>query len=273
MPRVAALQMVSTPDVDANLESAETLIAEAATEHGAEFVQLPEFFPVIGLDDTDKLAIQEPYGNGPLQDFLANQAKKYGLWLMGGTIPLESGNPDRVYNACLLYGPEGQCVSRYDKIHLFDVVLDESEGGESYAESRTMMPGSEIIVAHTPIGNIGMSVCYDLRFPELYRRMLDQNINVITAPSAFTETTGRRHWEPLLRARAVENLCYVIAAAQGGRNTETRATWGHSMIIDPWGDILAQLDKGPGVVSADIDLDKVEQLRRKFPALKHRTLI
>jgi nitrilase len=273
MTRVAAIQMVSTPDVDENLASAEKLIAEAATDHGAEFAQLPEFFPIIGNDDTDKLTIQEPYGGGPLQDFLSNQAKSHGIWLMGGTVPLESGNPERVYNACLLFNPEGECVARYDKIHLFDVVLDESEGGESYAESRTMMPGDKLTVAGTPFGVIGMSVCYDLRFPELYRLMLAQNINIITVPSAFTETTGRRHWEPLLRARAIENLCYVVAAAQGGWNTPSRATWGHSMIIDPWGDILGELDKGPGVISADIDLDKLQGLRRNFPALQHKRLI
>jgi len=260
--------MVSTPDVDANLDSATTLLRRAAAE-GAEFALLPEFFAIIGREDTDKLRIQEPFGKGPLQSFLAGQAREHGLWLMGGTIPLESGEPDRVLNSCLLYNPEGECMARYDKIHLFDVSVTAEE---SYSESRTMMPGADVTVAKTPIGNIGMSVCYDLRFPELYRRMLPQNIDIITVPSAFTETTGRKHWEVLLRSRAIENLSFVIAAAQGGRNTETRTTWGHSMIIDPWGDILGVVEKGPGVVCADIDLEQVRALRQSFPALQHRTL-
>ncbi|MEJ2760326.1 MAG: carbon-nitrogen hydrolase family protein [Gammaproteobacteria bacterium] len=271
MPRVAAIQMVSTPELEENLDSAAALLRQAA-DQGAEFAQLPEFFPIIGREDTDKLAHQEDFGGGPLQDFLAGRAREHGLWLMGGTIPLKSGDPGRVLNSCLLFSPEGECVARYDKIHLFDVSI-QGDAEESYRESRTMMPGSEVTVAKTPIGNIGMSVCYDLRFPELYRRMLDQNIDIITVPSAFTETTGRKHWEVLLRSRAIENLSFVIAAAQGGQNTETRATWGHSMIIDPWGDILGELEKGPGVVCADIDLERVRSLRQSFPALRHRTLI
>ena len=270
MPRVAAVQMVSTPDVDENLDSAAGLLQQAA-DQGAEFALLPEFFAIIGREDTDKLRHQEPYGEGRLQAFLAGRAREHGLWLMGGTIPLQSGDPNRVYNSCLLFNPQGECVARYDKIHLFDVSI-QGEKEESYSESRTMAPGTEVVVVDTPLGNIGMSVCYDLRFPELYRRMQDQHVDIITVPSAFTETPGRKHWEILLRSRAVENLSFVIAAAQGGRNTETRATWGHSMIIDPWGDILGQLDKGPGVVCADIDLDRARTLRRSFPALQHRKL-
>ena len=270
MPRIAAVQMVSTPDVDENLDSAARLLQQAA-DQGAEFALLPEFFAIIGREDTDKLAHQEPYGEGPLQSFLSGRAREHGLWLMGGTIPLQSGDPNRVYNSCLLYNPRGECVARYDKIHLFDVSI-EGEQEESYSESRTMTPGAEVVVAGTPLGNIGMSVCYDLRFPELYRSMADQNVDIITVPSAFTETTGRKHWDILLRSRAVENLSFVIAAAQGGQNNETRATWGHSMIIDPWGDILGELDKGSGVVCADIDLERARTLRQSFPALQHRRL-
>ena len=226
----------------------------------------------MGNVDTDKLRYRESLGDGPLQSFLAGQARQHGLWLMGGTIPLESGDENHVLSGCLLFNPAGERAAVYYKVHLFDVSVD-SRTGESYKESSTIAPGSDIVVAETPFGNIGMSVCYDLRFPELYRRMLDKNISIITVPSAFTETTGRRHWEMLLRSRAVENLCYVIAANQGGRNTETRMTWGHSMIIDPWGDILGRMEKGPGVVCADIDPGRVRELRRQFPALEHRKFI
>ena len=260
--------MVSTPEVERNLTEAENLIGQAAAE-GAEFALLPEYFSIMGNEDTDKLQYQEPLGNGPLQSFLASQAKQHGLWLMGGTIPLESGDKNHVLSGCLLFNPGGECVATYKKIHLFDVNVD-SKTGESYQESNTIMPGNDIVVAETPFGNIGMSVCYDLRFPELYRRMLDKNISIITVPSAFTETTGRRHWEILLRTRAVENLCYVIASNQGGQNTETRMTWGHSMIVDPWGDILSRMEKGPGVVCADIDPARVQEIRRNFPAIEHR---
>lgn len=271
MTRAAAIQMVSSPDVDRNLAEAETLIARAAAE-GAEFALLPENFSIMGREDTDKLRYREPLGNGPQQRFLADQARRHELWLMGGTIPLESGHENHILSGCLLFNPAGERVAVYYKIHLFDVSVD-SRTGESYKESNTIVPGSDIVVAETPFGNIGMSVCYDLRFPELYRRMLDRDISIITVPSAFTETTGRRHWEVLLRSRAVENLCYVIASNQGGQNTETRATWGHSMIIDPWGDILGRMEKGPGVVCADIDTGRVRELRRQFPAIEHRKFI
>lgn len=268
MIRAAAIQMVSTPEVERNLAEAATLIGQAAAA-GAGFALLPENFSIMGREETDKLRYQEPLGDGPQQSFLAGQAKQHGIWLMGGTIPLASGDKNHVLSGCLLFNPDGERVAAYNKIHLFDVSVDDRTG-ESYKESNTIAPGNDIVVAETPFGNIGMSVCYDLRFPELYRRMLDKNISIITVPSAFTETTGRRHWEVLLRSRAVENLCYVIASNQGGQNTETRATWGHSMIIDPWGDILGQMDKGPGVVYADIDPGRVRELRRQFPAIEHR---
>jgi len=269
MTRVAAIQMVSTANLSENLATAARLIDQAAAT-GAELAVLPEYFPIISDNERDKFACRETFGNGPIQEFLTEAAQRHKLWLMAGSIPLDSGDPARVYNSCLLYNPDGKVVARYEKIHLFDVQVDA--GKEAYNESNTIAAGSEVVVAETPFARIGMSICYDLRFPELYRRMLDRDISIITVPSAFTWTTGQRHWELLLRARAVENLCYVIAANQGGQNTARRATWGHSMIIDPWGDILATVEQGPGVACADLDLDKLHSLRKSFPALQHRKL-
>ncbi len=260
--------MISTADVDVNLESASELIAQA-TNQGAEFLLLPENFPLMGHKEHDKVAILEPFGQGPIQDFLSEQSQKYGIWLMGGTIPLQATVADKVRAACLLYDPEGKCAFRYDKIHLFDATVNE-ESEESYQESNTLEAGHEIVIAETPFGNIGMTVCYDLRFPELYRAMLKNDVNIITVPSAFTATTGVAHWESLLRARAIENLCYVIASNQGGQHINDRETWGHSMIIDPWGDILDCIEKGPGFAIANIDLERQKTLRRNFPCLEHR---
>ncbi|MGK0297999.1 MAG: putative amidohydrolase [Gammaproteobacteria bacterium] len=270
MTRVATIQMVSTANVEENLQSAASLIKQAA-DQDIEFALLPEYFPIISDNERDKLDHKEVYGNGPIQDFLAEQASLHGIWLMGGTIPMDCGEENRVYNTCLLYDPHGNVVARYEKMHLFDVNVD-NKGSESYNESHTIAAGNKVSVAETPFAVIGMSVCYDLRFPELYRSMLDHDISLITVPSAFTVTTGKRHWETLLKARAVENLCYVIASNQGGQNTARRATWGHSMIIDPWGDILAELEYGPGVAVADLDFNHVEGLRKSFPVLKHRKL-
>lgn len=267
MTRTAIIQMVSTPRVEDNLADAEKLIGDAAGA-GAEFILLPENFPLISDDETDKLKIAETYKKGPIQDFLSEKAKLYGIWLMGGTIPLRSNEDSRVFNSCLCYNPEGMTVARYDKIHLFDVNIKEKES-ESYKESETIMPGNDIVVAQTDFARIGMSVCYDLRFPEIYRRLLERGVDLITVPSAFTYSTGRRHWEVLLKARAVENLCYVLASNQGGRNTEIRSTWGHSMIIGPWGDILASVETGPGFAVADLDFNYQRELRKSFPALQH----
>lgn len=270
MTRVAAIQMVSSANLAENLASAAALIDRAAAD-GAELAVLPEYFPIISDNERDKFAVREPFGNGNVQKFLAEQARTHKLWLMAGSIPLDSGDPGHVYNSCLLYNPDGKVVARYDKIHLFDVQVDAS-GKETYNESNTIMAGSGVVVAKTPFAQIGMSICYDLRFPELYRRMLAQDISIITVPSAFTYTTGQRHWELLLRARAVENLCFVIASNQGGQNTARRSTWGHSMIVDPWGEILAVVEQGPGVACVDIDLGKLSSLRKSFPALEHRKL-
>ena len=268
MFRAAAIQMVSSDNVGGNLATAAGLIRQAVAD-GAGFIVLPENFPLMGREERDKLRIAESYREGPIQSFLREQATQHGIWLLGGTIPLTAGVADRIRAASLLYNPRGECVARYDKIHLFDVMVD-SGGSETYAESATIEAGDEIIVARTPLGNIGLSICYDLRFPELYRSMLSEDVNIITAPSAFTATTGRAHWETLLKARAVENLCYVIAPNQGGRHVNDRETWGHSMIVNPWGEVVAVIETGEGVACADIDLDQLKQLRQRFPALKHR---
>ncbi len=270
MTRIAALQMVSTDNVDENLDAAARLIHDAVKDK-AEFLLLPENFPLMGHDECDKLSIIEPYGKGPIQDFLSRQALDHGIWLMGGTIPLEARRPDRVRAASLLYNPQGECIARYDKIHLFDVSV-HGELDETYNESGTIEAGDEMVVAQAPFANIGMSVCYDLRFPELYRNMHLRDVNLITVPSAFTATTGKVHWETLLRARAVENLCYVVASNQGGVHVNGRETWGHSMIINPWGDILARVGMGEGIACADINLKQQQSLRERFPALTHRKL-
>jgi deaminated glutathione amidase len=268
MTIVAAVQMVSTDIVNENLELAQKLITDAVCRQ-AKLVTLPENFPLMGIEDSERLAIKEPFGTGPIQSFLSEQARQHRIWLLGGTLPLESENPDKVFAANLLYNPDGECIAHYDKIHLFDVLLDESSN-ESYKESDAFEAGKKIVVAATEIGNIGLSVCYDLRFPEMYRKMHDDNVQIITAPSAFTATTGEAHWESLLKTRAVENLCYVIASNQGGTHANERETWGHSMIVDPWGSILASIDKGAGVAVAEINLEKQSKLRNTFPALKHR---
>ena len=267
MINVAAVQMVSTDVVEENLNIAQKLIAEAVSKK-AKFVTLPENFPLMGKEDSDRLAITEANGTGPLQAFLSEQSKLHQIWLLGGTLPIESGKPDKVFAANLLYDPNGECIAHYNKIHLFDALVDEASD-ESYRESNTFESGNEVVVAQTEIGNIGLSVCYDLRFPEVYRKMHKEKVQIITVPSAFTATTGGAHWESLLRTRAIENLCYVIASNQGGAHVNKRETWGHSMIIDPWGTVLASVDKGPGVAVAEIDLDKQAKLRNMFPALSH----
>ena len=267
MINAAAIQMVSTNSVNENLTTAEKLIAEAVSKQ-AKLVTLPENFPLMCIEDEERLAIQEPFGNGPLQLFLSEQAKKHQIYLLGGTIPLQSDSPEKVYPASLLFDPQGECIAHYDKIHLFDVLVDEANE-ESYCESDAFEPGHDIVVAETEIGNIGLSVCYDLRFPEMYRKMHKHGVQIITAPAAFTATTGEAHWEALLKTRAVENLSYVVASNQGGTHANGRETWGHSMIVDPWGTILACVDKGEGVAVAEIDLEKQSRLRKMFPALSH----
>jgi deaminated glutathione amidase len=263
--RIAGVQMASGPNVSANLNEARRLI-EMAVEQGAQLVALPEWFAIMGLRDTDKLAIREKDGDGPIQDFLSAVARSHRIWLIGSSIPLESGDPRRVHNSMLVYDENGRRAARYDKIHLFSLDL----GQEQFSEERTIHPGNEVKVVETPLGRIGLSVCYDLRFPELYRAMRD--VDVIVVPAAFTETTGRAHWEALIRARAIENLAYVLAPAQGGYHLNGRETHGHSMIVDPWGVVLDRLPRGSGVVVAGINPTYQAQLRKSLPALKHRTI-
>ena len=281
--KTAALQMVSGTSVQHNLEEAARLLAEAAAG-GAELAVLPEYFCVMGLKDTDKLKLQEPYGAGLIQDFLAHSAQRLGLWIVGGTLPVAApeNTPDRtpdsatddirrIYNTTLVFNPSGQCVTRYDKMHLFRF----DNGVESYDESRVLLPGT-VPVAFDLASNdghtwrIGLSICYDLRFPELYRAL---NADVLLVPSAFTFTTGQVHWEVLLRARAIENLAFVVAAAQGGVHENGRRTWGHSMVVAPWGEVLAQHAEGPAVVMAELHHHALNDARARLPALSHRVLL
>jgi len=262
--------MVSTTRVDANLAAVQPLIAEAAAA-GARLVVLPEYFCLMGRQDTDKVALCEADGTGPIQDFLAAQARAHGIWLVGGTLPLKAPSPDRVYNTTLVFDPQGRRAARYDKVHLFRF----SRGTESYDEAVTIAPGAAVASfalagPDAPTLKVGLSVCYDLRFPEIYRAMKEPDL--ILVPAAFTATTGRAHWETLLRARAIENLCYVLAAAQGGRHENGRATFGHSMLINPWGEVVASLAEGPGVVIGDIDPQLIAGCRAALPALSHRVM-
>ncbi|MDP1680598.1 MAG: carbon-nitrogen hydrolase family protein [Burkholderiales bacterium] len=263
--KVAAIQMASGPNVAANLDEAERLI-EMAVVQGAKLVALPEYFPVMGVKETDKVAVREEEGKGPIQRFLANQAKKHKIWLVGGSIPLEASTQKKVRNSCLVYDDKGKVVARYDKIHLFNLDL----GNEHYHEEATIEPGKKIVTVDTPFGKLGLSICYDLRFPELFRAMGD--VDIIVLPSAFTDTTGKAHWETLVRARAIENLAYVIAPAQGGYHLSGRETHGNSMIVDPWGVVLDRLPRGSGVVIAGVNPAYQASLRNSLPALKHRTL-
>ena len=267
--KLAAVQMISGPDVTPNLATAGRLIAEAA-DAGAQLVALPEYFPLIGATDTDRLAARETDGSGPIQDFLANAAKKHGLWLVGGSIPLMAEDPAKLRNSCLVFDPQGKRAARYDKIHLFGF----NKGDETYDEAATIERGDQVVAFDSPLGRIGIAICYDLRFPELFRAMaqLPNPVDLLVLPAAFTETTGRAHWELLLRARAVENQCFVLAAAQGGQHPNGRITHGNSMVIDPWGEVLARMDKGEGVVLAELDPQRLVDTRSSLPALKHRIL-
>jgi nitrilase len=265
MVKVAGIQMASSPQVTSNLTEAERLIS-IAVEQGAKIVVLPEYFCIMGAKENDKVAVREKAGDGPIQRFLSKMAREFEIWLIGGTVPIVSNYPNKVRNSCLVYNDRGEQVARYDKIHLFGLDL----GTEHYHEENTIESGDTVVVVDTPYGKIGLSVCYDLRFPELYRAM--GKVDMIVIPSAFTETTGKAHWESLIRARAIENLCYVIAPAQGGYHLSGRETHGNSMIVDPWGVILDRLPRGSGVVIANINRDYQTSLRNSLPALKHRTI-
>lgn len=267
--RLAAIQMASGPNVNANLSEAGRLIAEAAAA-GARLVVLPENFALMGMTEADKLSVAEPDGEGPLQAFLAEQAARHRVWLLGGTLPIASGDPGRVFGASLLFNERGERVARYDKIHLFDVHLPE--GDECYHESETIAHGERAVVADTPFGRLGIAVCYDLRFPELFREMLDQGMELLALPAAFTAITGRAHWEALIRARAIENQIYLVAAAQGGFHVNGRETHGDSMVVDPWGQVLDRLARGSGVVLGEMNRERLASIRRSFPSLQHRRL-
>ncbi len=267
--QLAALQMASGPVVSANLIEASRLIDRAAVQ-GASLAVLPENFALMGMAETDKLAVAEVDGSGPIQDFLAGAAAKSKLWLVGGTIPLQAGN-GKVRASCLIYDASGRRVGRYDKIHLFDVSVPGTQ--ETYQESNTIEAGTEPLVVDTPFGRLGLSICYDLRFPELFRQMLPGGVDILAVPSAFTARTGAAHWEVLLRARSIENLCYTVAANQGGFHVNGRETYGHSMVIDPWGKVMASQVQGAGVVMAEFDRTRLEQVRTSFPALEHHKLI
>jgi len=263
--KIAGIQMASGPTVSANLSETERLI-EIAVNQGAKLVVLPEYFAIMGLKETDKVLVREQDGKGPIQDFLSKMAKRHKIWLIGGSVPMESSFPNKVRNSCLVYDDKGKQVARYDKIHLFGLDL----GNEHYHEEKTIEAGDTVQVVDSPFGKIGLSICYDLRFPELYRAMGE--VNIIVIPSAFTDTTGKAHWESLIRARAIENLSYVIAPAQGGYHLSGRETHGNSMIVDPWGVVLDRLPRGSGVVIGTMNPQYQQSLRKSLPALKHRTI-
>ena len=267
MTQIAAVQMTSTTDVRANVAEATRLVREAA-EAGARLAVLPENFALMAGTREQLLAIGEAYGAGPIQEATADAARMHAIWVVAGTIPLTAPR-ERVRAACIVYDDRGEPVARYDKIHLFDVELRD---GESHFESRVIEPGDQVAVVDTPAGRLGLSICYDLRFPELYRQLLDRGAEVVAIPSAFTAYTGRAHWAPLVRARAIENLVYVVAAAQVGLHAKGRETYGHSMVVDPWGVVVSELARGPGVVIADVDPGRMAQLRSQLPSIEHRRL-
>ncbi|HEY8878745.1 MAG TPA: carbon-nitrogen hydrolase family protein [Roseateles sp.] len=263
--KIAAVQMVSGPDLATNLATARRLLEEAA-RRGAQLAALPEYFCLMGMQESDKLALAEVEGEGPIQAMLASAARDLSLWIIGGTLPIKSTTAERVRNTTLVFSPDGERVARYDKIHLFAF----DNGRESYDEGRVLEAGSQPTSFDAGGVRVGLSVCYDLRFPELYRSYA--GVDLLAVPAAFTYTTGQAHWELLLRARAVENQCYVIAPAQGGQHANGRRTWGHSMVIDPWGQVLSVLAEGEGVVVAEVDPARLTQVRQQLPALAHRKL-
>lgn len=265
--RVAVAQMITSADVQANLDQAAALIERAAAE-GVALVALPENFALMPLDEGDSVRYREAPGSGTIQRFLGECAARHGVWILGGTIPMEASAPQRYRAASLLYDDRGRQVARYDKMHLFDV--DVADGRKRYRESRTVEPGDSIVVADTSIGRLGLSVCYDVRFPELYRHLADKGAEVVSIPSAFTAVTGRAHWDVLIRARAIENQVYVLAPAQGGHHENGRDTHGDTMIVDPWGRVLDRQPLGPGLAMATIDIPALRQLREEFPCLSHR---
>jgi predicted amidohydrolase len=266
MKKISAIQMTSNESVKDNLSVVDALITKAV-DQGSNLVVLPEMFPIAGLESTDKIKVSETLGAGEIQDFLAHQAKKNHLWIVGGTIPLKCQHTDKIRAACLVYNDNGKVVGRYDKIHLFDVDISQTE---SYQESATTDPGTDITVIDTPLGKLGLSVCYDIRFPELYRRLFNSGAEIFTIPAAFTLKTGQAHWEILSRSRAIENFCYVVGACQTGTHTNGRKTYGHSLIVNPWGEIINSLDDGTDVITAEVNLEKLHQIRKNIPIGEHQ---
>lgn len=269
--KTAAVQMISSPDWAENRDTAARLVAQAAAA-GAQLVALPEYFCLMGRRDTDKLALAEGAGSGPIQTFLAEIARRHGIWLVGGTLPIQAGGAStessRVLNRCVVYGPDGSAAGHYDKVHLFAF----DNGRESYDEGRTLRAGTQPVAVQAGALRVGLSICYDLRFPELYRALMTPPCDLIVVPSAFTHTTGQAHWEVLLRARAIENQCYVLAPAQGGLHVNGRRTWGHSMLVDPWGIVVDMLEEGEGFVIGDVATQRLAEVRSQLPALAHRRL-
>lgn len=261
MGKIAAIQMTSTELVSDNLKNAAVLIQEAAKK-GAQLIILPEMFPLVGSAEA-KIKISEPFGNGPIQNFLAEQAKKNHTWIIGGTIPIKEKNEAKAKAASLVFNAQGNFVARYDKIHLFDVIISDTE---SYQESENLAPGNELAIVETPLGKVGLAVCYDIRFPEMFRKLFHSGAEILAIPAAFTMKTGKAHWEVLMRSRAIENFCFVIGACQTGTHPSGRKTYGHSLIIDPWGEVLQKLDTEVGVITADIDLQKLRQIREHMAA-------
>lgn len=263
---IAAAQMISVPDVAENLRQARALVAEAVRQ-GARLVALPEYFAIMSGDERAKVAVREADGDGPIQAFLSGLAREFGIWLVGGTVPLQADDAAKVRNACLVFAPDGTRAARYDKVHLFGF----DNGTERYAEAETIEPGDDVVTVETDVGRVGLSICYDLRFPELFRAM--GTVDLIVLPAAFTYTTGVAHWEIMLRTRAIENQCHVLAPAQGGRHPWGRRTYGDSLVIDPWGEVLNRLAQGPGVVAAGMDPARTADIRTRLPALKHRRFV
>ena len=267
MSIIGIIQLISAASVQENLNQVH-LFCEKAKEAGASLVVLPENFAFMGLKERDKLGIAEEFGQGPIQNCLKEFAKSYGIWIIGGTLPLHHSD-DKVFASSLVFNNAGECVARYDKIHLFDVRISDVE---HHHESKTVASGKKIVVIDTPVGRVGLSVCYDLRFPELYRQMTLMGAELFSVPSAFTAITGAAHWEVLLRARGIENLCYVLAPNQGGTHQNGRDTYGHSMVVGPWGDVLGQLPMGEGLLVVEINLQKLKELRTQFPCNQHHVL-
>jgi predicted amidohydrolase len=268
MSRIAVAQMVSSTNVEANLRQAGSLIEQAA-QNQAKLLVLPENFAFMGHHETDKLRVAEEFGTGPIQSCMSDFARQNKLWIIAGTIPIKINDDRRVHSRLIVFDDNGEQVAFYDKIHLFDVRVSDVE---AHKESDSVMPGDKVVCVDTPVARIGLSVCYDLRFPELYRQLTEQGAELLVAPSAFTKTTGKAHWQILLRARAIENLCYVAAANQGGRHENTRETFGHSMIVEPWGSVLESTTVGQDLIISELDLNRLHKIRKQFPCNQHHIL-